>query len=103
MKEYLSRSVFLNTDEDKELRVDYYIIESGSMMFGVLLRKFEKDNNSYKFVEANSILNITYSREEIVRICKILSFETVFPITLLDTLTDIDIYHGRKMCSNKDF
>ena len=103
MKEYLSSSVFLKTDEDKELRVDYYIVESSSMLFGVLLKKYEKYNNSYKFVESNSILNITYNREEIVRVCKILSFATVFPVALLDTLKEIDIYHASEVYLNGDF
>ena len=44
-------SVFLKTDKYKDLRVDYYIIENGGTLFGVLLKKFEKDNNSYKLVE----------------------------------------------------
>ena len=93
IRKELKYTIPIIKEDNSNFWLRYSIIHFPSSLYGVAVELYKYSDNFSEFV-SDSTPPLTYSYDEILRICEFISINTVTPITLCTIIDSMDIDLG---------
>ncbi|MCL1936524.1 MAG: DUF6514 family protein [Defluviitaleaceae bacterium] len=127
VEKFLQESILVRTEDNKVLKLNYYVTKNKSSVYGIAINKYQKldrdivepkkskliydlskdylsfeskNDENFALVESAETVGITYSRTEAFRICNLLATRSVMPCTVDEIIEDLEIYSGSVLDSD---